>query len=560
MSFVLRDYQQKCIDNTFAEWEHNQAVLAVLATGLGKTEVFVQIANHFTERVPNRSGSRVLIICPQINLMEQAASKLAKRTGVMPDIEQAENRSNESLWGRNQFVVASAATLCAKQRDGSRRYQKFTDIGLAVFDEADVFITKAGLELIDHLKAQGVKILGVTATPQRHDKRAMGIAYDSHSFNYGIAEAVRDGWLVSAKHKCVKIESLDISTMSSSGTGEDRDFIERELADRMEGKATVCEIAEVTAREYAGLKTVVFCVSVEQARLVAERLQSTYNLPASWICANERLCTKEDRESRIRSFTTHDPDSIGIMCNVGILTTGWDFPGLEQIIMARVTRSKRLYSQIYGRGTRTLPGVVDFDHSTPITRRDAIALSAKPHFKMVDITDKNLDNKIITAIDVLGGNYSADITERAKSNALKKAAGEGLQGNDIDQDMLEAKRQLEQEKEEKRRAARAKVNAAMAVTEVEVDALNPWGAVSDIEPVHSSVRMTWGKYKGSSISIIPTDYLQYIHEKVPYVKPYLKNAIRDEIDRRKSITHISRSQGSKPANVDAINKLLAGMR
>ncbi len=171
---------------------------------------------------------------------------------------------------------------------------------------------------------------------------------------------------------------------------------------KLEATETVYEIAEVTARESGKLKTAVYCSSVAEAQLVAERLVDNYGLKADWICADQKLCTDQRRKEVLTSFQ-EDPQGVQFLCNVGILTIGWDFPALEHIVMARPTKSLSLYTQIFGRGTRPLEGVVDFDASTPETRLAAIAGSLKPHFRMTDLVDASMEHKIVTSVDVLGG-------------------------------------------------------------------------------------------------------------------------------------------------------------
>lgn len=519
------------------------------------TEIFVQAARQYADRFPCPKNYRVLVICPQINLMEQAAKKLCKRTGIMPDLEQAHNWSNESVFGRNEFVCATVQTLLSQRKDGSFRYQRMTGIGMVVFDEAHLAITEKTLAMLDHFRANGARVLGVTATPNRHDRKAMRSAFDHCSFNYGITEGIGDGYLVSAQHKIVQVESLDITGVQSSGTGADRDFVEAELSARLEGENTVCEIAAIVDREYQNLKTVVFCQSVEQARLVSERLVHKYGLPAAYVCANEKLITKQERQEIMERFTLFDdPNAINIVCNVGILTTGWDFPELQQIIMAKVTRSKALYTQIFGRGTRPLEGVVDFAGSTPESRRAAIAASAKPHFKMVDISDKNLDNKIITAVDVLGG----EMPDRTKKEYVRRAIKRGKTGENapevIQNEFSTIDAELEKEEEERRKLERARVEATASFKESSVDAF-------DVNANHnvqekSKVRFLFGKYKGVSVSDVPDDYLKWALSEMR-LQGWQRTGINAELSRRQQVTTIKRQQGTAPANFADVNRLLA---
>lgn len=513
---MLRDYQLAAINAIHESWVFHDSVMVEMATGLGKTEVFVSIASRWPR-------GRVLVVAPLVELVGQAARKIAQRTGVMPDIEQGNLRASRLF--KNQFVVASKQTLTGK----SQRYKTLEDIGLVVIDECHYAATDLYREMIEHFTGQGAQVLGLTATAKRHDKIAMGNLFEDCPFQLGIAEAVPLGWLVPAQARCIQLESLDLSKVATRGANGD--FKESELAKVMEEEKVVYEIAEVTARESIGLKTAVFCASVQEARAVAELLVDQYRLKAAWICSDQLLCSEEKRADVLRSFT-QEPDGIQIVCNVGILTTGWDFPGLEHIVVARPTRSLALYTQIFGRGTRALPGVVDFAGSTPESRRAAIAASAKPHFRITDLRDNALEHKLITAVDVLGGRMGIEIKERAKE-AIAAAGGPV----DLDQAIIDAKRAEELAREELERRRRAAVEARAKYKSVDVDPFdaNQRGNVEMKTHAGKGPILKFGKkHYGKPISQVPTNYLQWMASEVKWgPNSWLKRCVDAELRNRK---------------------------
>lgn len=520
MSFALRPYQSDCVTKIHESWERVDSTLVELATGLGKTEVFTEIARTWEQ-------GRVLVVCPLIQLIGQAAKKITKRTGVAPGIEQASLRANNSDWSYDAFIVASKQTLCTKSRSGKRRFEKFENIGLVIVDEAHLSITDEYLAFLDYFRERGAKVLGVTATAKRHDKRAMGIFYKDCPYQYGIATAVQDGWLVPAVTDCVQLKTLDLSGVKTTTTTHGKDFNEKELNEKLEATETVYEIAEVTARESGKMKTAVYCSSVVEAQLVAERLADNYGMKADWICADQKLCTDQRRQEVLTSFQ-EDPEGVQALCNVGILTIGWDFPGLEHIVMARPTKSLPLYTQIFGRGTRPLEGVVDFPGSTAELRRAAISASMKPHFKVTDLVDASMEHKIVTSVDVLGGCYSLEVVER-----VKKAASNGpIQ---IDQALLEEKRRIEQEKEEAERKRRAQVQAKADYAKVRVDPFDQHSRMSGgVTKKEKGARFMFGKYKGRLVVDVPTHYLEWFNENIKKCPGWLSGAVGDELHMRKN--------------------------
>ena len=401
MTFHLRDYQTDCLEAIrFGHQEHDSIAIE-LATGLGKTICFTRYAKQWNQF--NMFDRRAMVIAPQITLIGQAAKKIYKETGQMPAVEQADQWSNEQQWARSDFIVASKQTLCSNER-----YKRFSDVGLVIIDEAHYAATEAYAEVLTYFRERGAKVLGVSATLKRHDKAALGQLFDECVYQYGIQDAIADGWLVPLNVTCKQLKRLDLTSVGTANTQFGKDFNTRQLNEKLENVEVIYEIAAAVAEETRGHKTAIFCSSVEEARAVAELLEDQYSIKAGWICADTKKCSKQDREERLRSFT--DPDGLTHLANVGILTTGWDYPALECIVMARPTKSLPLFTQIIGRVTRPVEGhqnvpVVDFEGSTAITRQEAIRMSKKPYGRVIDLVDASLKHKIVTTADVLGGRW-----------------------------------------------------------------------------------------------------------------------------------------------------------
>lgn len=533
----LRDYQMLAYLKTTSALREHDSSLLVLPTGMGKTEVFVRLAQDWDR-------GRVLVVAPMIELVGQAAKKIQKRTGDRVAIEQGKLRSCEYEWGRAQYIVASKQTLCG----ATKRYERLQDIGLVIVDECHLAATETYAEMLDHFKRQGAKVVGVTATPSRNDGRAMGQLFDSCAYQLGIREAIDEGWLVSARTSCIQIESLDLSEVGTKGARGD--FREGELARVMEDDRVVFEIAEVVARESAGLKTVVFTASVLEAQAVADLLADSHGVDARWVCGDKRLCSEADRASILTSFTK-DPNGVQIVCNVGVLTTGWDFPGLQHIVMARPTKSLTLFTQIFGRGTRPLEGVVDFFGSTPESRRAAIAASSKPHFKFTDLADNSMEHRIVTAVDVLGGEQT--LVERSKKKPpaegepteemitkhakdIQREAGKAGEARSLDEILAEARERAKEQAEQEAagRARRAAIRADARYTRISVDPLDgdaPLAARAARAP--SKARFPFGKYRGEPVSSIPTSYLNWCCKEGVLRVEWLRGAVYGELAKRK---------------------------
>jgi len=510
--FVERPYQQDARIAVQSAFETVDSTIIEMATGLGKTEIFTQLMNQWEH-------GRCLVIAPQITLVSQAAKKIQKRTGILPGIEQAHNWSDETPWGRSKFVVASKDTL------SRGRYERIRDVGLVVVDECHLSITRTWQKMLSHFLADGAKVLGVTATAKRHDKRSMQNLYQGCAFQYGIRHGVDDGWLVPAETSCIQLESLDLSRVSTVGTTMGRDFNLKELNTLLERYDTIYEIADVTAKETRGLKTAIYCSSVEEARMVSERLSDSYGIHSAWICSDTSRLPVEERHAALKSFT-EDPNGVTHLCNVGILTTGWDFPELQAIVMARPTKSRALYTQIFGRGTRPLEGVVDFAGSCAESRKQSIKDSKKPRFKMIDLVDGALSHKIMTSPNVMEGHFDIDVIERAKEILDDDS-------NDLDEALAEAGRQVREEQMQRERDEQARIRAEAQYRKLAVDPFSR----SMFDPVpqkkRRGARFPFGRYKGTLIRETPDWYLLgCMNDKPKVTTPWLKQAIRKELTRR----------------------------
>ncbi len=511
----LRDYQIEAIGATVKAWEDgNRRVLLTLATGLGKTIIFAQLA----QMAVKAGKGRALVIAPSIELVGQAAAKIEMVTGERPAIEQASNWSNEDGSVRSDYIVSCKASLVSRMRDGRKRYERLRDIGLVVVDEAHYSATPDYVEILDHYDCLA---LGLTATPKRHDGVALEGVYGAAPFVMGIREGIDRGWLVAPETHCLQLKSLDLSKVRTNKS----DFVQSALGEVMEGDDVVFEVAAATAAESGDRKTIVFCVSIDQAMKVAQVLKEHHGMAADWVCGDKSRCPDATRESILHSFT-RDPAGIQTVCNVGVLTTGFDFPGLRHIVMARPTKSTPLFTQIFGRGTRALDGVVDFEGSTAETRRAAIAASGKPKWKFTDLRDASLKHQIVTPVDVLGGDKPIEVLERAKS-----LLNEAEEARDIDDVLDEAERHVREEEILERRRL-AKLQAEAEFSRVTIDPFLDAFRVSHPSdaPKERGARMPFGKHKGQLVRDIPKDYLAWMLRKNNLKAPWLKKAAEQALN------------------------------
>lgn len=328
---ALRPYQQAARDAIHAEWDagHTRTLL-VLPTGTGKTIVFASVA---ADQV--RAGDRVLILAHRGELLEQAADKLQRSTGLVSAVEKAESTCLDS-WFR--VVVGSVQTL---QR--TARLERFPQdyFGTIIIDEAHHAITDGYRRILDYFS--GAKVLGVTATPDRGDMRNLGEVFDSLAFEYKLTDAIKEGYLCKIMAQTIPLQ-LDITSVTMSGG----DYAVGDLGTALDPYLE--QIAAEMARRCKSRKTVVFLPLIKTSQKFRDLL-NTYGFRAAEVNGQS-----EDRRQVLADF---DAGKYNVLCNSMLLTEGWDCPSVDCVVVLRPTKVRSLYSQMVGRGTRLSPGKTD---------------------------------------------------------------------------------------------------------------------------------------------------------------------------------------------------------
>lgn len=323
----LRDYQQDARESIQSEWDKgNKKTLLVLPTGCGKTIVFSKVIE---DRV--KKGERVLVLAHRGELLEQAADKLEKSTGLKCATEKAEQTSLGSFY---RVVVGSVQTL---MRD--KRLRKFnTDFfDTIIIDEAHHCISDSYQRVLNHFDAN---VLGVTATPDRGDMKNLGSYFESLAFEYSLPKAIKEGYLSPIKALTIPLK-LDLSAVGQQAG----DFKTSELGSALDPYLE--SIAEEMVRVASDRKIVVFLPLVKTSQKFTELLNQ------KGFKAAEVNGESKDRAEVLEGF---DKGKYNVLCNSMLLTEGWDCPSVDCVVVLRPTKVRSLYSQMIGRGTRLYPG------------------------------------------------------------------------------------------------------------------------------------------------------------------------------------------------------------
>ena len=324
----LRPYQREAKEAIFENWDNGtRKTLLVLPTGCGKTIVFAKVTEECV-----RNGDRVLILAHRGELLDQAADKIARSTGLGCATEKAEATCLGS-WFR--IVVGSVQTMMREKRLGQFPEDYFDTI---IIDEAHHCISDSYQRVLQHFP--GAKVLGVTATPDRGDMRNLGSVFESLAYEYTLPKAIKEGYLSPIKAVTIplKVDLTGVGMQSgdfkAGDLGTALDPYLRTIAQEMKG---YCQ----------DRKTVVFLPLVKTSQKFRDILNE------NGFRAAEVNGDSQDRAEVLKDF---EEGRYNVLCNSMLLTEGWDCPSVDCIVVLRPTKVRSLYCQMVGRGTRLAPG------------------------------------------------------------------------------------------------------------------------------------------------------------------------------------------------------------
>lgn len=322
-----RPYQQTVIDSVESAFVQFNRALVVLPTGGGKTIVF----SHIAQRQPGRT----LILAHREELIDQAIAKLHAATGIIAEKEKADDYASMNA----HVVVASIQTM---MRRADRWPQDH--FSLVVCDEAHHSISDSWSGVLSRFDGHA-KVLGVTATPDRGDARELGTYYQTIAAEVSLGELIRDGYLSPIIVKMLPL-TIDLSGVKQVAGDYDAAAL---------GDALVPYLRSIAhcIRDHASFRrTLCFLPLIHTSKMFVDTCNSI-GLKAAHVDG-----TSEDRAEILARFARGEFD---ILSNAMLLTEGYDVDsaptgvGIDCVCVLRPTRSRPLYAQMVGRGTRIAP-------------------------------------------------------------------------------------------------------------------------------------------------------------------------------------------------------------
>ena len=335
--YRLRPYQQQAADVAVRYFKDRTATangIMVLPTGSGKSLVIADIAA--------RLGAPVLVFQPSKEILEQNYAKLCAYDILECAVYSAS--CNSKAISRITFATIGSV---------KNHVEEFSHFRYVIVDECHLVNPKEGMYR-DFFKAIRCKIIGLTATPYRLYSTRNGAVlrfitntsprvFSRLLFFVQIGYLFGQGYL--AKLNYYRIPLIDLNRLRRNSTGADYtdDSVQREYR-RVSFNDGVLNIVRRLLRvNRRGI--LLFSRFVEEAQYISD------SLPGMAAIVSQNT-PKKERERILADFKA---GRIKVVTNVGVLTTGFDYPELDTVVLARPTLSLALYYQMVGLAIRPHP-------------------------------------------------------------------------------------------------------------------------------------------------------------------------------------------------------------
>ncbi len=340
---MLRPYQDRAVSavidqiGTLSRPGPSESTLLVAPTGAGKTRVLSEVATRF--------GGRVVVLQHRDELVSQ---NRAAFSAVNPRWPTSVYSATEKRFAPLRTDLAPGCATFAMVPTLCRNLPKAQPADLLILDEAHHSLAVTWRGTIDRFRElnPAVRVFGVTATPNRADKKGLGAVFASVADQIGIGELISGGYLVRPVARVVDAGLGDYLKSLRKSAGGDYDMT---AAAALLDHEPITQAVISEWRVYAGNRpTIVFCSTVAHARHVG----------AAFVRAGVAagVVTGED-DSAERAGTLRDlaAGKLQVVVNVMALTEGFDSPTLSCVVLLRPSCFASTVVQMIGRGLRTLP-------------------------------------------------------------------------------------------------------------------------------------------------------------------------------------------------------------
>lgn len=398
-----RPYQEEFVRAVLRDLKDHQRILGVAATGAGKTII--------SSMIMDKARGRCLFLADAQELVRQNADKFFKFTGKEAAVEMADQKVE--LDSADLFSGSAPKIVVGTTQSLARRLDKYPPdyFSLIIVDEAHRNTLGAQAQsVLGHFES--AKVLGVTATPFRSDRKKLGDFYEVISVNIGLERLIKEGYLSDIVIKSVPVD-IDLSKVRTTAG----DYNDKDLGEAIEPHLQAA--ADLLCEHARDRKTVVFLPLIDTSRKFTDAL-----------IERGVRAVHVDGKDRDNLSIFHEGGA-DVVCNASLLTTGWDHPETDCVFILRPTKSLALFQQMVGRGTRIAPGKKNLLLLDPLFLTDShkiitpSRLLAKSEEEAEELDAKvrqmDLEISLLDAADEVESERKDRLEEELRAKAKRKA-------------------------------------------------------------------------------------------------------------------------------------------
>ena len=329
MNKQLRDYQQVACDKVVECLKVEDTCLLVAPTGAGKTVMMASICKALDFK-------RVLVLQHRAELLNQNTAEFKNIIG--GHVYYSEISANKKTYYGN-IIFGMVQTLCRP-----KNLKLLNQVDLIIVDEAHHIKSNSYSKILNHFPES--KILGVTATPERSDKKGLDTVFKNIVDEITTSFLIESGYLV--KPRCFAISKMDLKKVNKIAGEYNMRQVEKQLNVTLVNDSIFDNWNKLAGNR----KTVVFASTIDHAKAVYEVFKSK-----GIKCAIlDKNLSSQDR-ANILNDLKHN--RIQVIFNVFILTEGFDDPSIDCVVLLRPCSHKSTMVQMIGRCLRLFLGKID---------------------------------------------------------------------------------------------------------------------------------------------------------------------------------------------------------
>ena len=325
----LRNYQKTIVKKIKKKRKKHKHILISAPTGAGKTIIFSHLASKWSKK-----KKRTLILVPRTSLLKQIYNTLESIGFDMTEVNVIHGKRKRNPHAKVHIGMIN--TLYNRLNKYGKKYLGHIDN--IIIDEVHIGHHKGMYKTVEKLYWKKSHWYGFSATPM-DNKGYMLEGYDTLIHDVQTIDLVDEGWLLPLK--IYKEKAPDLNDISMVGN----EYNQKELGDLMNRGSLVTNAYDIWSKGFSDKKTMIFCVNIDHAELIAEKFKEN----------GVAVVVSHSKNSDTANDYAHKQFAEGhaqVLVSINKLTAGFDEPSVEVLLALRPTLTKSLFLQSVGRTLR----------------------------------------------------------------------------------------------------------------------------------------------------------------------------------------------------------------